>query len=525
MATALAVLAVGCTGGEGTASSGAGSGASTVDGDLPEAAASIMDDPQYDSSRWLYYVADAATGEELLSNRPDEVVFTASLAKEFTVGTVYDTLGPDTTLETPVYSTGPVIDGVVDGDVVLVASGDLAMGGRNGIEGRFDNTFSADTVDHIAASLAPNATTVGDPLAGLDALAEQVAARGVTRVDGDVVIDTSLFEPFDPGAGPVTPIHVNDNLLDLEVTAGDEGEPATVTMTPQTSHFTVVSEVEVVAVGGENAVQVVPSPEDPSQLTVVGTVPAGTSRLTVHPVGDAAGWARTLFVEALRRAGVDVAAPVVAQNDEADLPALAEYPPDRELASLTSPTLATLGSMVLDISYNPGANTFLCLLAVEAGSTNCLDGLDTVYATLDRAGMDTDEIYLADGAGTDPASASSRQMAIWARWAAEQPWGEQFVAGLPSLGETGSLAFYGVDGPSAGKVRAKTGTSTAGNPSTLRLYFKVQSVSGYLTLEDGRTAVFALSMSGATFPDVYDGLIASGRDVADVAAAFQQGLK
>jgi D-alanyl-D-alanine carboxypeptidase/D-alanyl-D-alanine-endopeptidase (penicillin-binding protein 4) len=319
-------------------------------------------------------------------------------------------------------------------------------------------------------------------------------------------------------------MHVNDNLLDLQVTAGEEGQLATIGMTPQTSYFTVTSEVEVVAPEGDADVQVVPSPDDPRQLTVVGTLPAGTSRLTVHPIEDSASWARTLFVEALERAGVSIAAPVDGLNDDAGLPDRDSYPSDRELASLTSPTLATMGTMILEISYNPGANTYLCLLAVEAGSTDCLAGLETIYATADEAGMDIDELYLADGAGTDPASASSRQMSIWARWAAEQEWGPEFVAGLPSLGETGSLAYYGVGGPSAGKVRAKTGTSVAGNPYTLRAYLKVQSVSGYLTLEDGRTAVFTLSMSGATFPDVYSGLIDSGRDVADVAAAFQQEL-
>ena len=44
-----------------------------------------------------------------------------------------------------------------------------------------------------------------------------------------------------------------------------------------------------------------------------------------------------------------------------------------------------------------------------------------------------------------------------------------------------------------------------------------------LTLDDGRELVFALSMSGGTFAQVYDGLVQAA-SVAGVAAAFQQGL-
>ncbi|MPY93920.1 MAG: hypothetical protein GEV08_12910, partial [Acidimicrobiia bacterium] len=47
-------------------------------GELPAAAAEIMSKPEYDTARWLYYVADPQTGEVLLANRPGEFVLTAS---------------------------------------------------------------------------------------------------------------------------------------------------------------------------------------------------------------------------------------------------------------------------------------------------------------------------------------------------------------------------------------------------------------------------------------------------------------
>jgi D-alanyl-D-alanine carboxypeptidase/D-alanyl-D-alanine-endopeptidase (penicillin-binding protein 4) len=476
----------------------------------------------YQTARWLYYVADAETGDVLLANRPDEMVFTGSTAKNFVVGAVYDTLGPSTTLTTPVYSTTPVSGGVVAGDLALVASGDFALGGRNALEGRLDHTFNADTIDHVYANVGPNAATIGDPLAGLDALARQVADHGVKRIRGDVLIDTSIWETFEGQEGPAPPIYVNDNILDLRVTAAGEGETASIEITPRTAYFRIRSEVTTVGPDGETALQVAVSSSDPQTLVVSGTIAEGASQLTIHRVADGAAWARALFVEALERAGVRVDAPARGPNDESGLPD--DYPADRELASLISPPLSAMGTMILETSYNTGANAFMCLLAVERGSTDCLDGLDTIYALAGEAGLDTDELFLVDGQGQDPASTTPRQISRWSQWALDQPWGDAFFAGQPVRAETGSLAPYGAGSPAAGKVAAKVGTSVAVDPVNGRLYSKLQSLAGYLTLDDGRVLVFGLSMSGATYPQPYDGLVEAGADVAGVAAAFQQAL-
>jgi D-alanyl-D-alanine carboxypeptidase/D-alanyl-D-alanine-endopeptidase (penicillin-binding protein 4) len=525
LAAILVTALAGCGGGGGdstTASEPPGPKAEI--GTLPDAAAEIMEQPPYETSRWIYYVGDPESGDALLANRPDEMVLTGSTAKEFVVGSVYDTLGTDRRLTTPVYATTPVSDGQVEGDLVLVASGDLALGGRNAPNDKFDHTFVGDTVDHVYGNIAPNADRVGDPLAGLNDLAEQIADAGVERVDGDVVIDTSLWDTFDGQEGPLTPIFVNDNIVDLDVTGTSEGEPAEVEVTPETGYFEVESEVETVGKDGETELEVSESPDDPAVLVVSGKIAEGHSQLAIFSVEDAAAWARALFIEALERADVEVDAPARGENDESGLPASDSYPKDQELASLKSPPLSAFGSTILEVSYNAGANAFLCLLAVEAGSKDCNTGLETMYDLAEEAGLDTDDLFLVDGQGADPASTTPRQMGRWLQWSMEQPWGEVFVEGQPILGETGSLAPYGRNSPAAGKVAAKSGTSIDIDKVTARMFSQVQSLSGYLTLEDGTVLVFGLSQSGGTFPEVYEGLVDAGADVADVAAAFQESL-
>ena len=244
-------------------------------GELPAAAAAIMAKPEFKTARWIYAVSDPKTGEVLLANRPDELVFTASTAKNFTVGSVYAAVGPDATLTTPVYATAAPVDGVVDGDLVLVASGDLALGGRGAMEGRVDHTFTATTIDHVYGDVAPNATLVpDDPLAGLDDLARQVKAAGITTVAHDVTIDTRIWNTFEGQEGPAPSIFVNDNILDITVMGGAAGEPATLDLRPETSAITVTSSVTTTEASTPTALQVTPSPSDPTAITVSGTIAA-----------------------------------------------------------------------------------------------------------------------------------------------------------------------------------------------------------------------------------------------------------
>ncbi|CAM3762002.1 D-alanyl-D-alanine carboxypeptidase/D-alanyl-D-alanine-endopeptidase [Smaragdicoccus niigatensis] len=502
----------------------AGCSKSSDSSDIPEAASKIMSKPAYQGARWIYHVQDAKTGEVLLSNRADELVFTGSTAKLFTVGSVLDTLGADTKLKTPVYATSAPVDGTVNGDLVLVASGDLALGGRGAMQGRMDESFTDKTIDHVYGNIAPIAsTTGGDPLAGLNYLAGQIAKKGVKTVQGDVVIDSRLWKTFQGQEGPVPPIFVNDNILDLNVTPAGVGESATVKASPETNLFTVVSEVKTAKSDTPaEPLGVSADPNDPHRLIVTGTIPAGKPQLTIYRVPNAADWARTLFIEALGRAGVSVTSPAIGTNNEANLsPKDVHYEP---LAVLESPTLGEMGKMINLTSYNTGANAFLCLLAVKDGSTDCDDGLKVIRKVIEKAHLDSDEVVLVDGQGADPASTTPRQMAKWLTWTDTQPWGKDLDAGLPRLGETGTLASVAADPAAKGKVMAKTGTSAALDPATMRALFNVQSLAGFMVTKDGRRLVFDLSMSGGTYPSVGVGLTQSNDDVGGVAAAFQQAL-
>jgi D-alanyl-D-alanine carboxypeptidase/D-alanyl-D-alanine-endopeptidase (penicillin-binding protein 4) len=521
------LLGAACTGEPSSSARGAAGATRAVTGSetgsgqaLPPAALEIMGTEPYEAARWSYLVVDPETDEVIYRNQADTFMFMASQTKHFTVGSVYHDLGIDQTLTTPVYATVAPEGGTIDGDLVLVASGDLALGGRNAEAGRFD--FATDGIDHVYADALPGAVLApGDPLAGLDDLAEQVATSGVTRIDGDVLIDPRLWQTYRTVEGPVPPIFVNGNLVDLQMQGGQPGEPATIEMLPANDVFTNDSQVTTGAADSDARTVVEIDEDDPTLIHVTGSVPAGKESLTVYRVTDAATWARSLFIDALERAGVTVAS-TATTNDDAALPAVGSYQDGLEVASIESAPLREMGGMILATSYNTGANAFLCLLAVQAGSDQCPDGLPAVRALAADAGIPASDLVITDGQGGDPSSATPEAIVTWFEWVDEQPWADTFWSGQPILGERGSLSGVGVDSPAKGKVVGKTGTSAAVEPDTGRLVITMQGLSGYLDVGDGRRLLFVIGASNAVFPDLERGVFQVGDDVGMVAAAFQQ---
>jgi D-alanyl-D-alanine carboxypeptidase/D-alanyl-D-alanine-endopeptidase (penicillin-binding protein 4) len=432
--------------------------------------------------------------------------------KLFTVGTALDVLGPDRTFTTPVHQLGD--------DIVLVASGDFVMGGRNAGDG-----------DELAYSVPPQGDAnglpgakpaPGDPLAGLDDLAEQVRASGVSSVDGEVLIDDRLFETWDSRRGVINPLVINDNLFAVLTTAGAVGEGASLETIPATDAFTLLNEVTTVPDGEPTRISITAG--EANTLIVSGTVSEGTEdALNVYQVDDPTSYGRTLFVEALERAGVAVAADPLAVEDSAVLPDPGAYSDENRLAWIESPPLREMAELVWKISHNEGAMVTLCLLAAEAGSTDCLDGFAAIRARTEALGIDPHDTWFIEGAGGDTAQTTAQAITDWLRWMDEQPWGAELPSMLPILGVDGSLTDVATESPARGLVQAKTGTNAALDGSNGRLLIKGKALAGFMESEDGTRYVFGLYMSNASF-DGMQGQFTVNDDMGDVAAAIEQSL-
>src|SRR5205085_4465188 len=87
-------------------------------------------------ARWGLLVVDAATGQTLYERDADRLFMPASVTKLYSCAAALAAFGPDHRFQTPVYRRGELSDGRLRGDLILVAQGDLTLGGRTTADGK-----------------------------------------------------------------------------------------------------------------------------------------------------------------------------------------------------------------------------------------------------------------------------------------------------------------------------------------------------------------------------------------------------
>lgn len=466
----------------------------TADDPLAKKLEAVMDAPEFKRSHWGVLFVDAKTGETIYERSADKLFTLASVSKVFSAGAALCEFGADFKFETPVYARGPVQKGVLRGDLILRAQGDPSFGSRNTKDA---GKLVFTDVDHSYANSGPAALADGtNPLAAFEALAEQVKAAGVTEVTGDVLVDDRLFaRTRSAGSGPevLSAVTVNDNIIDVVITPGAKaGEPAKVTHRPQTATLNVDAEVGTSDAIAPAAVML--NQLGPGQFTVRGSVPAN-GKVVVRglPIDDPAGFARSVFIEALRKAGVKVAA-AVARPGNAPPPTAVEYAQMKPVAAFTSAPFGELLKVTLKTSNNLYGTALPCLMAASHGKQTQEDGLKVQRKHLKELGVDVDGVSLTSGSGgngTDLATPRATvQLLAGLRkrddWPAFRGW-------LPSLGVDGTLS-KAVDKESAavGKVSAKTGTYVWFDTLNGRPLLKSKSLAGAMTTQSGREVLFAV---------------------------------
>jgi D-alanyl-D-alanine carboxypeptidase/D-alanyl-D-alanine-endopeptidase (penicillin-binding protein 4) len=469
-------------------SGGPGSTSSTS---LPSSAQSVIDQPQYAFAQWNWDAVDMASGKTIYAQNANTINFLGSTTKLFTVGSYLDTMGVDSTLETPVYVNGTRSGDSLRGDLVLVGAGDFILGGRGVLSGDLQWEFP----DHFYAYASPTAKPVAaDPLAGLDKLAAQVKASGISSVTGDVLVDDRLWKPYESKEGVVAPIMVNDNLLDMLMQPGAKvGDPATVDVRPKTQYFEVINQAVTTAAGTDATATATLGADN--RIVISGNLPIDSkvyNLITFAP--DAAAYARALFIEALRRAGVTVETSLTTATGS--LPAADSYSAPAKVASLTSPPASILTKLVSKTSDNRGAESLMCLLAVKAGSNECETGLSTILASTVKAGVDSRAVFPYDGEGSDPSSAAPSAIVQWLTWAHGQSWGTVYRDGLPELGDSNSIV-------------AKSGVSARPPMGSMPALAVVVGQAGYMTTASGKDVAFAVYAANGSYPDT-DGILFTG---------------
>jgi D-alanyl-D-alanine carboxypeptidase len=476
---------------------------------LPKQVKEIFNKPLYQEAKWGLRVVDTADNRVLLDHHPDECFYIGSVRKVFSVGLLLDQVGPNHTYDTPVFRRGKLdSSGVLDGDLILLASGDLTMGGRTNPDG----SIAITPYDHNEANSLGNAVlSEPDPLAGYKSLAKQVSAAGITRVKGDVLIDDRLFQPFNfRDEFALSPIFVNDDMVDVSLWTTSEGDAARVEYRPHSEALKIRGTVQTAPAGSELELEL--TPEIPTNIGAPGLIAEISGLLPsdfVPPLTEAfplvrtfriakpANYARSVFVEALEAEGVQVDAPTVKENQADKLPTTSDYEETMQVAELKGTPYRDLARFILKVSYNIGADTSLLLYGLTQGVDNMEDALEVERQTLvHRFQLDTDDFKFVDGSGGGLTQATNATVTSALSMLLKSPTGEIFQQSLPVLAVDGSLGFvtdFKADpslAQAAGRVYAKTGTYVA--PGEQSLIVKGQAFGGYIDTKSGKRIAYQL---------------------------------
>ena len=436
--------------------------------------------PGVSRAAWGIAVQSLDRRERLYTLNANTLLVPASVAKLVTVATAADAVGWDYRYTTTVRAAGPIVDGVLRGDLMVSGSGDPSISGRAGDD--------------------------------LSSWVEALKAAGIRRIEGRIIGDDDAIEEprpqlawaWDDLGYPTGALFGALNLAENRTTAtitpgASSGTAATIAVDPRIQFRVISNRVATGAPGSPQLVWPEQRPGDPS-LTIAGSIPASAQPAALAiAVGNPTLWFANALKARFVRDGIEVSGDAVDIDDVSPKPAL-----DAMTVVYThrSRPLSEIAQPLLKESINLYAEALMRLNAArDVFSTNdaALDGL---RKRLDGWSIPSASYQLVDGSGLSRRDAISAEalMAVLERMA-DPSSKSPFVTGLPIAGVDGSLSTR-MKGTAAEKnVRAKTGTMS-----------NIRTLAGYVTTRDGEHLAFVILINN------FEGTGANANDALDAIA-------
>ena len=429
---------------------------------------------------WGIAVQSLDRRERLFMLNSGTLLVPASVAKLVTVATAADAVGWDYRYTTTVRAIGPIVDGTLQGDLIVVGSGDPSIGGRAGDD--FTNWVQA------------------------------IKSAGIRRIEGRVIGDDDLIDEARPqlawawdDLGYTTgalfgALNLAENRSTVTVAPGpSSGAPAVLTVDPRLAFRLVTNRVATGPPGSLQLLWPEQRPGEPS-LTIAGSIPATAPATTIAvAVGNPTLWFVSALKSRLMGDGLEITGDAVDIDDVVT-------PLSRDTGTIIyshrSRTLAEIAQPLLKDSINLYAEALLRLNTAPGVFPTNDAALDGVRKRLDAWGISNASYQLVDGSGLSRRDAITADavLSLLERMAdpsAKSP----FVTGLPIAGVDGSLSTRMKGTPAENNVRAKTGTMS-----------NIRTLAGYVTTRDSEHLAFVVLINN------FEGTGTNANDALDAIA-------
>ena len=442
-------------------------------GELRRAADSLVNDPMFRSALWGILIVDPERGDTLYAHNAGKLFIPASNQKVLISTVALKQLGPDFRFTTSFAASGPVEEGVLRGDLVVIGNGDPTMS------------------DHMAT----------DAMIPMRAIADSLAGLGIRRIAGALVRGGDAFPG--PAAGTTWPwgsldspsfagvdeLTFNEGLTRIVVRAGSApGDAPTVQTVPARTFPRVIVRARTGVAGqqtrrrGPGALRARADSADPSAIVVDGDIAAGDSAiLTVTQREPWFGYLQALR-EALGDRGIVVDSGVSRSLvDGETVP----------LFSVMSPPLREILGPFLKPSQNQIGEILIRALGVAGTGVGSPDsGARVVRRQIQEWGGAEDGLIVRDGSGLSRQDLVTPEtlVRVFDAIRADTAF-HVFYDALPIAGVDGTIRGRMQNTAAQGNVHAKTGTLDG-----------VRSLSGYVTTASGRLLIFSMMANNWTVP-------------------------
>ncbi|MFI5280194.1 MAG: D-alanyl-D-alanine carboxypeptidase/D-alanyl-D-alanine-endopeptidase [Gemmatimonadales bacterium] len=417
----------------------------------------LLDDPPFDRALWGVAIADPS-GTVVFERNGDRLFVPASNTKLVVSAVAAALLPAGFRWTTSLYSAGAVSDSVLNGDLVLYGRGDPTLSDR-----------------YYPTAFAP-----------FEELADSLRARGILRIEGDLIADASWFdstathpswESYDLTwwyAAPVTALGYNDNSVELHVIPMLRGTAPYITIEPDLGMVTLGNQARTVGVDAPRTIDFHRRPGT-NVFWADGDVPVDARPWTESvAVADGPAWAAAGFRHALESRGIALSGRTRTTSDPAATAAARTLPP---LAEHASPELRQVLEPVLQLSHNWYAEMLLKTLGrMQTGTGSWDSGLAVERRFLvDSLHVDSSAFRLADGSGLSHWNLISPRALVQLLFAMRaHPRSELFREAMAVGGSSGTLRYRYRSNALQGRVVAKTGSIA-----------NVTTLSGYLETPAG----------------------------------------
>lgn len=412
------------------------------------------------------FVQDARTDEVILELNSDVPRKPASTIKVLTTIAALDTLGPAHTWTTRAYATAPIKQGVLDGDLILVGGGD----------------------PYITSERWWN-------------FVNQLRQTGLVAINGDIVIDRTLFAPLleDRGSFDKQPqrsynvvpdaLMVNFQTSTFTIGAGADSKLASISIDPLPANLILNNNVRLSGGNCRRAQQGLrfetPQGSSGNALVIRGAAPRNCGRYSVtRAVMSAPEYAYGTFRTLWEQSGGTIKGKLRLEP----LPAKA-----RLIHEFDSLTLGEIVRLVNKFSNNVMARHLMLTMAVEKYGTPATtdSGRRAINSWLAENQIEIPGFVIDNGSGLsreERVSARGLVMILRAGWHSQYM--PEFVASLPLAGTDGTLRNRFNAAGMRGRIRMKTGHLD-----------DVSSLAGYVNAVSGNTYIVSIVVNhpGAEF--------------------------